>query len=123
MVGSSIDSKLEVRKQIELSPGSRYFLLDLDGVEGAAKGDAVRVLASACKALPRPDNRASQATFDVDGVGGTPAVILLSCSRPPTAISLDGEAMSDFTHDAAEKLLWVRFENGAKPRELTVRFE
>lgn len=116
------DSKLQVRKQIELSPGSRYFLLDLDGVEGAAKGDAVRVLASACKALPRPDNRASQATFDVDGVGGTPAVILLSCSRPPTAISLDGEAMSDFTHDAAEKLLWVRFENGAKPRELTVRF-
>jgi hypothetical protein len=35
---------------------------------------------------------------------------------------LDGEAIKDFEYADKDKLLWVRFDNIAQPRTLSVQF-
>lgn len=112
------DPQLLVRTEIKLSPGARFFLLDLDSV----KGGAPRVLASACKTLPTKESGAKQFSLVVEGVGGTPAVVLLHAPRPPLEVTLAGQLLKDFDYSASEKLLWVRFTNEPRPRELVLRF-
>ena len=77
------------------------------------------VLASACKALPLKRDKA-KLTWTVEGVGNTPAIVLISSPRPPRSITLDGTAITDFSH--ADGLLHIRFPNEARPRELSVEF-
>ena len=111
------DPELKVRRAIALTPGSRFFLLDLDALKSAAP----RLLASACKALPakRDDGKLA---WTVEGVGETPAIILFSATKPPRSIQLDQQKLDSSTHDAAEGLLYVRFPNEARPRNLVVEF-
>jgi hypothetical protein len=111
------DSELRVRPSVTLSPGSRYFLLDLDAVPS---GDR-RVLASACKALPGKGDRNSM-SFTVEGVSDTPAVVLIHTDKDAASITLAGEAVKDHTYSATDKLLWLRFENTDAPRELAIKF-
>ena len=61
-------------------------------------------------------------SFAVEGVAKTPAIILLNADNAPTVITLDGAAVSDFEFSKNNKLLWIRFENEARPRTLTVSF-
>jgi hypothetical protein len=111
------DSELRVRDDVKLTPGSRFFLLDLKSVTG----NKPRVLASACKALPgkqSPDGM----ELTVEGVGNTPAIALLHSPKPPREITLAGQTIKDFEYSAAEQLLWIRFPNEPSPREMVVRF-
>jgi hypothetical protein len=110
------DAELRVRPSITLSPGSRYFLVDLDALQNSNR----RVLASACKALPSKGDRDSL-TLTVEGVPGTPAVVLLHTDKDAVSITLAGQAVADHTYSAADQLLWVRFENSASPRELVIK--
>ena len=111
------DPQLRVRDTVKLTPGSRFFLIDLK----AKRGGEPRVLASACKVLP--ENRsAMQLTLTVEGVGNTAAMVLLHAPKPPRAITLAGQPVKDFKYSAAEKLLWLRFPNETSPRELEVQF-
>ncbi|HEY9174603.1 MAG TPA: hypothetical protein VI136_20145 [Verrucomicrobiae bacterium] len=112
------DPELRVRNAVTLTPGTRVFLVDLDSV----KGGPPRVLASACKTLPAKGNRSAQLLFTVEGVGGTPAVVLLHAPKPPRQVALAGQTQPDFTYAASEKLLWIRFPNESTPRELRVDF-
>jgi hypothetical protein len=90
--------------------------LDLDAV----KSSSPRLLASACKALPaKHDNGLA---WTVEGVGETPAVLLISTAKPPRSILLEQTPLDSFTYDPAEGLLYVRFSNEARPRELVVEF-
>jgi hypothetical protein len=100
-----------------LAPGARLLLLDLDAVGGAGP----RVLASACKALPLAADR-HLLRLAVEGVGNTPAVVLLRAPRSPKSVTLTGEPALKFVYSSAERLLWVRFPNTAQPRELNVQF-
>ena len=111
------DPELRIRTDVTLAPGSRFFLLDLDAVPGSS----VQVLASACKTLPArsPEKALSLA---VEGVAGTPAVVLLRAPTPPRSVTLDGTALENFEYSSSERLLWVRFANEAKARELRVQF-
>jgi hypothetical protein len=111
------DPALEVRHQVMLAPGARLLLLDLDAVGGAGP----RVLASACKALPLAADR-HLLRLAVEGVGNTPAVVLLRAPRSPKSVTLTGEPALKFVYSSAERLLWVRFPNTAQPRELNVQF-
>jgi hypothetical protein len=111
------DAELRVRSSVTRSPGSRYFLLDLDALPS---GDR-RVLLSACKTLPGKAVRDSL-TLTVEGVPDTPAVVLIHTDKDAASITLAGEAVKDHTYSAADKLLWVRFENTDSPRELTIKF-
>jgi len=111
------DSELAVRDTVVLTPGSRVFLLDLQ----AAKTREPRVLASACKAFPVKQDEGSL-TLAVEGVARTPAIVLLSAPRPPTSITLDGQPLDTVRYSTEHGLLWLRFTNESKPRELVLRF-
>jgi hypothetical protein len=111
------DPELVVRREIEVLPASRWFLLDLD--QPQAKGMAI--LASACKAQALPPGESAWRGV-VEGVAGTPAVVLLRTTGAPRAITLASEPLSDWRWDEPEQLLWVRFNNSSSPRELTVAF-
>jgi len=112
------DPQLQVRNEIKLSPGTRFLLLDLDSV----KGGNPRALASACKTLTTKQSSAKQLSLVVEGVGGTSAVVLLHAPKPPHGIMLAGQPLKDFEYSATEKLLWVRFANEPRPRELVLTF-
>ena len=112
------DPSLRVTNAVVLAPGSRFLLVDL---AAAGKGQP-RVLASSCKTLPRGT---AKGTLDlaVEGVGNTPAVVLVRCpSKPPAAVTLEGEAISTTEYSAADELLWIRFTNESRPRQLFLKW-
>ncbi len=112
------DPELNVQRSVTLKAGSRIFLLDLDAV----KSDKPTLLASACKALPSTNEANHQLTWTVEGVGKTPAIVLISSTKPPRSVLLDQRPLSSFAYDAHEGLLRVRFPNEARPRTLVVSF-
>jgi hypothetical protein len=111
------DPALHVQNNIEISPGSRFFLIDLD----LARTGKPHLLASACKALPKEQSR-NQISFTVEGVGETPAILLLASPKSPQAVTLDGKNVTTFEYSAKERLLWIHFENDVVPRELVVHY-
>lgn len=111
------DPALKVQREVELKAGTRCFLLDLDRVPGE------RLLASACKALPRAANTPAAMEWTVEGIEGTPAVVLIATARKPKAVMLEGQALAPVEYLESEKLLHVKFANSAGPRVLRVEFE
>jgi hypothetical protein len=111
------DSELRVTNNITLSPGSRLFLLDLSKVSCGER----RVLASACKAQPRGNDKPGL-TLIAEGVANTTAVVLVFCSSAPRSVTLAGKPLQDFEFSAGEHLLWIRFPNEVAPQELRVQF-
>jgi hypothetical protein len=111
------DPALRVSDAATLAPASRLFLLDLATVRGREP----RVLASACKALATKRG-ADGLSLTIEGVGSTPAVILIHSLKRPSEIRLSGQVLEGSEYSLADKLLWIRFANEAAPRELTVRF-
>jgi hypothetical protein len=113
------DPTLALQTRIEVKPATRFFLLDLDAVKPLTP-PVPRVLASACKALPEPGEPGR--AWTVEGVGDTPAIVLLSCPQPPRKITLEGTPDPLFEYDAPSQLLRVRFLNTAGPRRLALEF-
>jgi hypothetical protein len=111
------DPELRVKKAVTLAPGSRLFLVDLE----ALRGRQPQVVASACKALPAKRSARSFSTT-VEGVVNTPAVVLLRAPKAPRSVTLSGQPLESFEYAAGGRLLWVRFTNEARPRELTIEF-
>lgn len=111
------DPELRVRREVVVAPGSRWFLRDLE----RSIPEEPAVIASACKTLA-VRSTSTAAAWTVEGVGGTPAVVLIVSSRPPKRVSLAGDAVQDWRWDDVERLLWIRFPNTASPRELEVGF-
>jgi hypothetical protein len=114
---SLFDPDLKLQREITLMPGQRLLLRDL----GNDKPAAPALLASACKALPA-QSPAGSAAWTVEGVGDTPAIVLIGCPAAPKVISLAGQPLTTFTWDAAEQLLHIRFPNESAPRVLSVTF-
>jgi hypothetical protein len=109
--------ELKVQSTIELKPGTRYLLRDLE----TGRSRKPELLASACKALPLNADSKS-VSFMVEGVGKTAAVVLLNAPSPPRSITLASDALTQFKHSKEESLLWLHFSNEARPRELTIEF-
>jgi hypothetical protein len=107
------DAELRVQRQITVSPSSRILLRDLDD---PASRDT-RVLASACKVIPTHEN-----TYVVEGIANTQAVVLLRADKKPARVTLSGQEISTVEFSDADKLLWIKFQNEAKPRELSIAF-
>ena len=114
---SLFDPNLSVIRDPVLEPGSRRFLLDLDRLN---KG-APRTLLSACKCLPK-GNAPDELTLAVEGVAKTPAILLVYSPKTPRRVTLEGEALQSFNYSPVERLLWIRFENESRPRELKIQF-
>ena len=111
------DPELRVQPSVTLSPGARLFLLDLD----APFPDGRIVLASACKVLPGKHGGTS-ISLTVEGVSSTPGIVMLRAPKAPASVMLAGERLGSFEYSETERLMWVRFGNEAKPRELMVQF-
>src|SRR5262249_32862680 len=97
------DPELHARTEIQIKPASRHFLLDLD----AAAASDRHLLASACKALAKEES-AGRLRYTVEGVGRTPALVLLRTSKAPAQVTLAGKPLKNFEYSASDKLLWVR---------------
>ncbi|MCA9258748.1 MAG: hypothetical protein KDA61_06095, partial [Planctomycetales bacterium] len=110
------DPDLPLVEHVELTPGARRLLLDLDAPEAAGK----TVLASACKMLPVPD---APAQWYVEGVGGTQAIVLLRVPAAPGKVTLDGTLLEPAAYEFANGLLRIRFANESHPRILSVDAE
>ena len=111
------DSQLKVQTDVALKPGARVFLLDLNAV----KSSQPRLLASACKALPKSRNDGALA-WTIEGVGNTSAILLFASSKAPRALRLDEQPLNTFQFDASESLLYVRLQNDAQPHDLVIEF-
>lgn len=111
------DAALPVLETVTLKPGSRWLLLDLDKVPGR---DA-RVLAAGTAAMPVKSAR-GEFRFVVEGVAKTQANVLVRCPEAPRTVTIDGEPHTDYKHDAARGLLWIRFANEPRPREVRCAF-
>lgn len=111
------DAELRVVTEVVMVPGSRWFLLDLD----QARTGKTHLLASACKALPKESSR-KQISFTVEGIAGTPAIMLLESVKAPRSVTLDGKPLTSFEFSKPEHLLWIHFENDASPHELVVQY-
>jgi hypothetical protein len=111
------DPELRLQRRVQGGPGQRLFLLDLDRV----KGRGPQVLAAACKTLPV---LAAKGEFRcvVEGVAGTPAVVLLRLPSLMRKATLAGQPLEPARFDAANHLLWLSFTNTSSPRELAVKF-
>lgn len=113
------DPGLRVQRDLQVTPGSRWFLLDL---EMAGRAGPV-VLASACKTLTVTGTVGEAPwTLWVEGVAGTPAVVLARVPRPPVTVELSDGSPVTAEHDPTEGLAWFRFENQSFPRQLRVTF-
>jgi hypothetical protein len=111
------DPELPVQTRVTLTPGARCFLLDLEAV----RGHRPEVLASACKALVTRRG-ARSLSCAVEGVADTPAVLLLRAPAAPTSVTLAEQPLHSFEYSAKDRLLWIRFANEARPRELVIEF-
>lgn len=109
------DPDLGVSDEVIVGAGTRTFLLDLT----VLKPRRPQVLAAACKTLVREQTR-RQLKLTAEGVGNTPAIVLLHSPARPTSVELEGKPLGSFEYSAAQKLLRVRFPNEPKPREVTV---
>ncbi len=113
------DPALALQTRIEVKPAARFLLLDLDAVKPLTP-PVPRVLASACKALPVPGEPGQ--AWTVEGVGDTPAIVLLSCPQAPRKVTLEGTPDPLFEYDGPSQLLRIRFLNTAGPRRLALEF-
>jgi hypothetical protein len=112
------DAELRMRSSVALEPGARVFLMDLDSVSGRQP----KLLASACKALPLKQE-ATTLSFTVEGVAGTPAVVLVHVpDGAPKTVTLAGQPVPKLEHAEKDHLFWIRFDNTSAPRELELKF-
>ena len=61
-------------------------------------------------------------TYVVEGVVNTPGIVLLRAEKRPARVTLAGKEISSVEFSEVEKLLWIRFQNEASPRELSLAF-
>jgi len=109
---------LRVHEQVKISPGSRYFLLDL----GRFVGGKPAVVASACKALVQ-ESTSKALTLAVEGVEDTAAVVLVySPSGAPRRVTLEDAVLEPVKYSEKDHLVWLQFKNRSSPRKLQVSF-
>jgi hypothetical protein len=111
------DPDLKVQDRVQLTPKSRNFLLDLT----EARGRTPKVLASAGKNFAL-EQQSRRLVVMVEGVKGTPGIVLIATPRAPETVQLNGQPLPTYEYSSATGLLRVRFTNESEPRELRVTF-
>jgi hypothetical protein len=104
---SLFDSQLRVIPEVELKPGLRTMLLD---VEQAIAAQNPGVLAAAC-AIRDQTIAPGIIRFRATGVAGSRAVVCLATQSKPRGITVDHQPLKESASHFNEGLLWIEFEN------------
>jgi hypothetical protein len=119
-----LDAGLPVISQIELKPGDRALVRDLDH-PASRPGNEPKILASAFR--PRDvqfDTAAGVFRFRAVGPDRVEAVARIAwpdVRADPASGSVDGATLDDFTWDAASRTVLLRFASEARGRALEIR--
>ena len=100
---------------VRLAPGGRAFLVDLDRVE---KPEGV--VAAACR-VRHETIGGDGVSFDADGIEGSRAVVCVTLTAAPSAVTVDGEPLTADAFEFGGGLLRLRFTNAAEPRRVVIR--
>jgi hypothetical protein len=113
------DPDLAVLESVKLTPGSRYFLLDLDRV----KTPRPAILASAFKALDAKLTSDGTFEFYAEGPSGVEAVVRVAMTAEPKEIRIDDRVSDTSARSwhAATKTLFLRFPNSISGRRVAIR--
>jgi hypothetical protein len=114
------DAHLPILNEVQLTPGSRYLLLDLDRVPHGRTSAAI--LAAACKMTGAQHLPDGGFRFHAKGPDGITAAIRLRLATAPKAILLDDSPLPLDAHawDATTHTLLLSFPNSAKGQWITV---
>jgi len=100
------DHRLSVLSQVELLPGKRAYLFDLN----ASTAKRIGVVAASCRVRDEVvDGRTLR--FAASGIAQTTAVVCVVLPRQPKTISVNGQAVAPGNSDFKDGLLHLRFPN------------
>lgn len=108
------DSNLAVTPKVDLGPSSRHFLVDLARFKGT-------VVASSGAVVLKTDSKAT-ISGSLEGIADTQAIVLLRVPAKPASVQLNGKGLAGVRYDAANRLVWLRFPNSAKPQDFELKF-
>ena len=108
------DPDLKVATEVDLTPGSRHFMVDLDKFRGEVIASSGRLIKLSS------DDHSWRGTLD--GIEPSKAIVLLRSPRKPASVTVDGVALDDTSYDSATHLLWLRFANSSTPRIVQVSY-
>jgi hypothetical protein len=84
--------------------------------------EGLGILVSDSLMFQRGASAADPKCWHVEGVAGTPAIVLLHAANPPKTVTLAGQQLDDWSWNPDQRLIWIRFGNTSTPRELSIRF-
>ena len=109
---------LPILHRIEISPGRRFLLLDLDRVPASA---LPIVVAAACRVR---EEHANTGTFKflADGIADTEAVVRIRTQTIPTRVIVSGKSLPHSQYEITENSLRLHFLNSDQPIPVEIRF-
>ncbi|MDD2765803.1 MAG: hypothetical protein PHE83_17720 [Opitutaceae bacterium] len=109
------DAELPVRDHVDLAPGKRVLLFDLD----AARGTPPHVVAAACRIRSERFDGAAL-TFTAEGIAETRGVVRVAVPRPPAKVLVAGKPVEDAEYDAASATVRLVFPNTVEPMPVEI---
>lgn len=109
------DAELPVVDAIELVPGTRAVLVDLDQVP---EGEGV--VAAACRARNQVISD-ELISFDADGYLDSNGVVVVMIDEAPSSVSVGDQELAEEAYDFADGVLRLRFPNQVEPVRVTIR--
>ena len=103
------DPKLQPLDGVEVAPGERAWLLDLDKVTAPTPA----VLASSCRVESLKSEK-SVITLETTATSGVDAISLLKLDAAPTSVAVDGAPLDDWRWDAVSQTLFFAFPTTGK---------
>jgi hypothetical protein len=107
------DSTLPLVTDVNVAPGSRTVLVDLDATP------KVGIVAAACRTR-ETKVAANSIQFTVDGIDQTPGVVCLKIPNAPKSASIDDKSVASDAQEFKDGILRVRFTNAPDARRVSI---
>ena len=111
------DPNLTEHQDVNVAPGSRALLLDLDRIPAGPP----RLLAASAR-ITGERATAHTLVFHADGIEGTQAVARILSSATPTKILLNAQPLPSNQYTQTERTLLLHFTNHASPQDLRIEW-
>ena len=111
------DADLAESRKVEIKPGTRALLLDVDYF----KSSRPRVLAASAKIAAERASR-NRLTFTAEGIDQTQAVVRILAVRPVREVTIGDRRLGTDEYTQSGRTLLLRFINSASPQRIQVTF-